>query len=132
MGIYKKLKIIVGTVVFAFAAMVPLSGGAASAASLFDNAKTEACKGAQLSDTGTCAGGGDKISSTLSNVVNLLSVILGIIAVIMLIVAGIKFVTSQGDGNSTASARNTIIYAVIGLVVALLAQAIVQFVLEKA
>ena len=48
---------------------------------------------------------------------------------VMIIIAGFKYVTSGGDTNGVASAKNTIIYAIIGIVVAALGQILVHFVL---
>ncbi|MBX4197631.1 pilin [Candidatus Saccharibacteria bacterium] len=55
----------------------------------------------------------------------------GVIAVIMIIVGGFRYITSGGNPESTKSARNTILYAIIGLVVVALAQIIVRFVLSS-
>lgn len=73
-----------------------------------------------------------KINDTIKLVVNFLSFIVGVVAVIMIIIAGLKYITSGGDSNNVASAKNTILYAVIGLVIVALAQVIVRFVLQKA
>jgi hypothetical protein len=51
--------------------------------------------------------------------------ILGAISVLMIVIGGIKFATSAGDSAGVSSAKNTILYAVIGLVVAMLASGIV-------
>jgi hypothetical protein len=56
--------------------------------------------------------------------------ILGGISVIMIVIGGIKFATSAGDASGVSSAKNTILYAVIGLVVALMASGIVLLVTE--
>ncbi len=61
----------------------------------------------------------------------IVTVIVGIAAVIMIIIGGFKYVTSSGDSSSVESAKNTILFAVIGLVIALVAQAIVLFILRK-
>lgn len=53
---------------------------------------------------------------------------LGAISVLMIVIGGIRYTISQGDSSSVTAAKNTILYAVIGLVVALMAGAIVQFV----
>ena len=71
------------------------------------------------------------ISTTIKRVINLLSIIVGIISVVMIIIGGLKYVTSQGDGNAVKSAKNTILYALVGLIVVALAQSIVRFVLNK-
>ena len=56
--------------------------------------------------------------------------IVGIIAVIMLIIGGIKYVVSGGDSKKVTDAKNTVLYAIIGLVIAFLAFAIVNFVIS--
>ena len=69
------------------------------------------------------------INGTLAFIVNLLSIILGVAAVIMIIVGGLKYVTSDGDSNKVSSAKGTITYAIIGLVIAILAKPLVNLVL---
>lgn len=73
--------------------------------------------------------------STIKIVVNILLFIIGAIAVIMIIIAGFRMVTANGDSGTISQARNTVLYAVIGIIVAFMAFAIVNFVasqLEKA
>lgn len=84
------------------------------------------------SDSQVCKGT-DKNSlfNLFESVINLLLVIIGVIAVIMIVVGGIKYTTSGGDGNATKSARDTVVYAVVGLVIAIMSYAIVNFVLSK-
>jgi hypothetical protein len=72
----------------------------------------------------------NSLNHIIRTVINFLSVGVGIVAVIMIIIGGFKYVTSGGDSNSVASAKNTIIYALVGLVIAALAQVIVRFVLN--
>jgi hypothetical protein len=55
-----------------------------------------------------------------------------VVAVIMIIVGGLKYITSGGDSGNITSAKNTILYAIVGLIVVALAQIIVRFVLERA
>jgi hypothetical protein len=86
--------------------------------------------------TGACApsataGGTTKVNDTIKTVVNVLSAFVGVVSVVMIIFGGFKYITSNGDTGNITSAKNTIIYAVIGLVVVALAQFIVQFVLNK-
>ncbi|MBR3131970.1 hypothetical protein IKG33_00950 [Candidatus Saccharibacteria bacterium] len=63
-------------------------------------------------------------------VTNTILYIVGIIAVIMLIIGGIKYVLSGGDSKKVTDAKNTVLYAIIGLVIAFLAFAIVNFVIS--
>lgn len=67
-------------------------------------------------------------ASRVWSVVSLALGVLGGIAVIMIIIGGFKFTTSQGDSSQIASAKKTIMFSVIGLVVAMLASAIVLLV----
>jgi beta-lactamase regulating signal transducer with metallopeptidase domain len=67
----------------------------------------------------------------ITTAVSVLSIVLGIICVLVIFIAGIRFALSQGNPQSVTNARNTIIYAVVGMVVAAIAQAVVQFVLSK-
>ena len=102
-------------------------------ATFFDNSKDQACKGANLTGGEACdASAGKSLSNVIRTAINILSVVVGIIAVVMIIVGGVKFVTSGGSTEKVASAKNTIIYAVIGLIIVAFAQIIVQFVLSKA
>ena len=65
----------------------------------------------------------------INNVTNIILYALGIISVIMLIVGGVKYALSAGDAKAVTDAKNTILYALIGLVIAILAYSIVNFVL---
>jgi hypothetical protein len=97
------------------------------------------CSGANLQFTenpsgADCSGSGDataKINDLIRQIVNILSVIVGIAAVIMIIVGGFRYITSGGNDASVTSAKNTILYAIIGLIVVALSQLIVRFVLGK-
>ncbi len=99
-------------------------------AGLFDDAKKDACAGANLTDSTTCitppTGG---LDTTIAKVVNILSLVIGIISVVMILINGLKFITSGGDANKVGSAKNGILYAVVGLVIVGLAQFIVKFVI---
>jgi hypothetical protein len=67
----------------------------------------------------------------INDVINFVSILVGVAAVIMIIYAGFRLVTSGGSAESTKSAKDTILYAIIGLVVVVFAQVIVKFVLVK-
>ena len=62
-------------------------------------------------------------------VTDVLLFIIGAVSVVMLIIGGIRYTISQGDSSAVTSAKNTILYAIIGLVVAILAYAAVHFVI---
>ena len=71
------------------------------------------------------------LTNLIKNVVNVLLFIVGVAAVIMIIIGGLRYVTSSGDQSQVTAAKNTILYSVVGLVVAALAYAIVNFVVDK-
>lgn len=93
---------------------------------------TSACEGIGIAG-GTCnpTTGESAISKIVNTVINILSLVVGAISVIMIIVGGLRYVTSAGDSSKTVAARNTIIYAVVGLVVVIFARAIVSFVVGR-
>ena len=127
-----KIKALLISLAAVFTLAVPIFA-AVPAVALFEAAKDQACSGANLNDTACTANeGATQVNSTISTVISLLSFIVGVVSVIMIIIGGIRFVTSQGDSQSTSAARNTVIFAVVGLCVAAFAQLIVRFVLGKA
>lgn len=90
----------------------------------------DVCNGVKAAG-GNCTDSG-QVNKLIKTVIEILSMIVGIVAVIMIIVAGFKYITASGDAGSIASAKTTLIYAIVGLVVAALAQVIASFVLDKA
>lgn len=79
-------------------------------------------------------GGNDDAGAVMDRVntaINVVLGVLGVVAVAMIIMGGIQYATSQGDAAKATKARNTILYSIIGLVIALLAFAIVNFVLTN-
>lgn len=123
----KRLKLFMA----ALAMVVGLSC-ALPAVALADDAKSTVCSA--LGSDNKCSTnpqGSVGIDKVIRVTVNLLSWIVGLAAVIMIIIGGFRFVTAGGDSSNVASARNTVLYAIIGLIVAAMAQFIVQFVLNK-
>ncbi|HSX53065.1 MAG TPA: hypothetical protein VLF90_01720 [Patescibacteria group bacterium] len=114
-------------------AMVGFSVALPSTKVLAD-AKSDVCAGVGLaSGTSGCAPapGGTSVTSLMRSVVNILSLVIGVVAVIMIMIGGFKYITSGGEAASVTSAKNTILYALVGLVIVALAQAIVHFVIQK-
>lgn len=90
-----------------------------------------ACGAAGNQDNCNPPGAANTLSDTITTIINILSVVVGIVAVIMIIIAGFRYITSGGNAERTKNARNTILYALIGLVIVALAQIIVKFVLNN-
>ncbi len=75
--------------------------------------------------------GEDNISEAAAGIVRLFSIIVGVIAVIMIIYGGFRYITSGGDSGRVGSAKNSLIYAIVGLIIVAIAQLIVHFVLSQ-
>ena len=76
---------------------------------------------------GTC--GLTSVNSLFSSISSILLFLIGAISIVMIIIGGLRYVLSAGDSKATAAAKDTILYAVVGLVIALSAAAIIRFVL---
>lgn len=103
------------------------------ASGLFAGHSFAACGSVNDGTLGGVACGPAAVSTqtAVQNVINILLYIVGISAVIVIIVGGLRYVLSGGDPKNTAAAKDTIMYAAIGLAVSLLAYAIVNFVLNQ-
>jgi hypothetical protein len=98
-----------------------------------DSTSDKLCQGANLGNGQACPGGHASgadaaLTNKIGDIVNLLLYITGALAVIVLIYGGIRYVTSTGDAKRVQQAKDTIVYAITGLVIAILAYAIVNFV----
>lgn len=122
-----KALLLVPVLALGVSAFVPSSApaGAIGAQTGADAARGDDQTDCLVEDSGaTCTD--EPIFRTITNV---LLFIIGAVSVIMLIIGGIRYTISQGDSSAVSSAKNTILYAIIGIIVALLAYAIVNFVL---
>jgi len=68
-------------------------------------------------------------SGVFKTITNTLLFILGAISVIMIIIGGLRYVISGGDSSAVSAAKNTILYAIVGVIVAILAYAVINFVI---
>ena len=73
---------------------------------------------------------GNDLMTMLNKIINVALAVIGFVAVVMIILGGVQYTTSAGDSGRVKKAKDTIMYGIIGLVVALLAYAIVNFVLS--
>ncbi|HET9721608.1 MAG TPA: hypothetical protein VFP32_01075 [Candidatus Saccharimonadales bacterium] len=136
----KKVKMFLLSISAMLMMVLPLAAGGAALAAAGDpinqtDINNSLCTGSNgsfdtnPSCTNTDASG--SVSHLITVVVNVLSIIVGVIAVIMIIIAGLRYVTSGGKEEGVKNAKNTILYAIIGLVIVALAQLIVHYVLNK-
>lgn len=96
-------------------------------------AQQAACEGSGGTwdgNTATCTTPGSTrtVASTIRDIANILIFIVGAVAVLMVIVGGLRYTFAQGDNAAITAAKNTILYAIVGVVVAVAAYGIVSFV----
>lgn len=133
----QKLKtlIVIAFTSFAFltpALAVPALGGVASA-----DIKGSLCTGVDAAaGTSNCnQATGDSnngLRDIAAQITTWFSIIVGAISVIMIIYGGFRYITSGGDSGKVGNAKNTLIYAIVGLIIVALAQLIVRFVITEA
>lgn len=122
----KKTSLLLTSLLIAFTLVaVPFSTSYASPVDVFENA----C--ANNSDPALCSGTDEGLFDVIRTVIQVMLIIGGIIAVIMIIIGGIKYMTSNGEQSHVKSAKDTILYAVIGLVVISIAFSLVTWVVGK-
>lgn len=133
----KKIKEILGSALLVLGISLLFVPSTSLAKVTIDDANAEnhrvACdkKSGTVDGDGNCSEGGSDLASIFRTVANIMLFLVGAVAVIMLIVGGFRYVTSNGDQNSVTSAKNTIMYALIGIIVAFLAFAAVNFVTSQ-
>jgi hypothetical protein len=129
---------LIAVLTLAAPAMVPLAVSACASnignsvsQGATDAAQSGGTGGATVDCTSTGQGAGT-IGTLASDVVNIFSVVVGAAAVIMIIYSGFRYITSGGDSGRVGGAKNSLIYAIIGLVIVAVAQLIVHYVLNQA
>jgi hypothetical protein len=125
--------IVAGILALTMGAGVLLPAGGAAALSPAEQANNGLTAAGGNNDK-TCGPNGNAqctLGDRIAQVINVLLFLIGAVSVIMIIIGGIRYVLSNGDSTQITGAKNTILYAVIGLVVALLAYAIVNFVVTQ-
>lgn len=129
----KKTKIILGVLVTIFSLAAFGTSRPAMAVTCPEGSKQSTASSLALCNTdyGTSSEAETAVTSRVNRIINVAIGIIGLLAVIMIIVSGFQMTTSAGNPAKVAKAKNTLTYAVIGLVIALLAYAIVNFVLAS-
>lgn len=122
----KRITQFIASIMVAIATMFSLSAPLV----LADTPVSDACNAIAAGDACN-QGTGPSVAGIIRTVVSILSIVVGIIAVIMIIVSGLKYITSGGDASSVSGAKNTLIYALVGLFVAGSAQFIVNYVMAN-
>lgn len=94
-----------------------------------------ACSGTGSSNSAACQAKGDDPltgpNGIITRATRLVGYITGVAAIIIMIVGGFMYVTSDGDSSKISNAKNTVIYAFVGLIIVIAAQAIIVFILSR-
>ena|SRR5579871_2627065 len=121
-GVLSAISLSLGIALPAYADQIQNGLCTGAALQFTDNPSSNNCSGSD--PTGS-------INRIVHTVINLLSAVVGIVAVVMIIVGGLRYITSGGNDTSVTSAKNTILYAIIGLIIVAFAQILVRFTLSK-
>jgi hypothetical protein len=131
----KKIKLLFASFALIFATTLGSTGTMVHASPVFavdSSSKTAACGGlTEIDNKQDCNNKGAGVDNVIHVVVNLISYAAGIAAIIMILISGFKYITSGGDSSKVGSAKNTLIYALIGIAVAVSAQVLVRFVVSN-
>lgn len=110
----------------AFTAVSPVS------LPVYADAKDEVKKGADMTNSGGGGGGSNQnLPDIITTIINVMLFIAGALAVIMIIYGGIRYITAHGDEKQVKVAKDTIVYSVAGLIIAILAYALVTFIFDR-
>ncbi|MEO5690741.1 MAG: hypothetical protein ABIQ64_00975 [Candidatus Saccharimonadales bacterium] len=103
-------------------------------ASAATNPLDSTCSQATLSGSDVCASRKDELfgpNSFWTRLINTMIMVVGLAATLMVIIGGLRYVLSGGDASQTKSAKDTILYSIVGIVIALMSYALVNFVVVE-
>ncbi len=96
---------------------------------VYADAKDEVKKGADMTNSGGSAK--QDLPDIITTIINVMLFIAAALAVIMIIYGGIRYITAHGDEKQVKVAKDTIVYSVVGLIIAILAYALVTFIFDR-
>lgn len=128
----KRLKLLIASIVATAALVVPT---VAFTAPVYGQTEINQnlCDGINLGTGGSCPSETDEepIYDIINTIIDVFSIVVGAVSVIMVIIGGLRYITSAGDSSNVTAAKNTILYAIVGLVIVIFAQTIVKFVVSQ-
>lgn len=97
-----------------------------------DDSKNAVCEGIGGATGASCTPAeANRVTETIRGALRIFQVIAGIVAVFYMVIAGLRFITSSGSSDGVKSARNTILYSAIGIIIVIVSEAIIQLVLKR-
>lgn len=125
------MKRLLASLILAISLLAPISLATLPAyAACSKNAQGQVLSG--FSDCSDATNGQKDVGTLIGSIINILSWVIGIAAVIVIILSALKYITSGGDSNKTGEAKKTLIYALVGLLIAALAQFVIYFTVNTA
>lgn len=128
----KHILIFCSLIAIAAPLLVPVAAGATCTT----NIESQIGNGVAATGTKTTGCGASSptsgVSSIAKKIIDIFSLVVGVVSVFMIVYAGFRYITSGGDSGNTTGARNTLLYAIVGLIIVAIAQIIVRFVLHTA
>ncbi len=122
--------LILSTIVFSFSITNPVSatddGEESDGSSICTNKNVSD----EVKKAAGCYEDEDTFAIVIANIIRGIILVLGVVAVVYIVIGGVGYMTSSGDSNKVKKAKDTILYAVIGLIICALSFAIVQFVID--
>ena len=131
--IHPRFKLMLAAFLVTAGSMLSLSVPVFAASPVVADFNSDACGGVTAVAGGSCSGAtaSSDISRVIKASLNILSAVAGVAAVVVVVISGLRLITANGDSSSVASARSGLIYALAGLVIVAVAQAIVHYVLNR-
>lgn len=128
----KKIKLTLASMVLAVSALVGVATLVPATPAAAATPEQSACEGSGGTwNGGNCTQGTRTVTGTIRSVGNILVFLTGAISVLMIIIGGVRYALSGGDQGTITSAKNTILYAIVGVIISIAAYAIVNFVLSN-
>ena len=133
-NIRKSIVIAAASLMMLAPGLIPAAASVAFADSISDSVCSGANSAADSTADATCSSTTNTtgLKTIAKKIVNVFSLVVGFVAVIMVIYGGFRYITSGGESGSVGNAKNTLIYAIVGLIIVALAQFIVHFALGQA
>lgn len=112
--------------------IVPVGVNSQRALANVANSKDAVCEGIGGATGASCTPAeANRVTETIRGALRIFQVIAGIVAVFYMVIAGLRFITSSGSSDGVKSARNTILYSAIGIIIVIVSEAIIQLVLKR-
>lgn len=127
----KRFKYALLSLIAVFSLAAPVTAFAADSLGGIQGGVNDACINKGGATSSGCSATTTSLKDVVKKIIDIFSYVIGAVSVIMIIYGGFRYITSGGESGAVGSAKNTILYAVIGLIIVIFAQVIVNFVISN-